>query len=83
MEAIRLYKTIEKDGEILVTDLPYKKGQSVEIILRTEDKFAKGTLTAAQLLNSELIGIWKDRDDIEDSAVYARKLREQSQKRQN
>ncbi len=41
-----------------------------------EDKPAKRPLTADQLLNSGLIGIWKDREDIGDSAVYARKLRE-------
>jgi len=81
MEAIQLHKTVEKDGEILVTDLPYKKGESVEIILMPEDKSKKRLLTADQLLNSGLIGIWKDREDIGDSAVYARKLREQAQKR--
>jgi len=29
-----------------------------------------------------LIGLWKDREDIEDSAAYARQLREQAQRRQ-
>ena len=41
----------------------------------------KPYLTANQLLHSELVGLWKDRDDIEDSADYARQLREQAQKR--
>jgi len=31
MEAIRLYKVVEKDGEILITGLPCKKGQRVEM----------------------------------------------------
>lgn len=30
MEAIRLHKVAEKDGEILVTGLPCKKGQHEE-----------------------------------------------------
>ena len=38
-------------------------------------------LTARQLLNSGLIGMWQDRTDIGDSAVYARQLREQAQNR--
>jgi hypothetical protein len=34
-----------------------------------------------QLRQSGLIGLWKNRDDIIDSAVYARQLREQAQQR--
>ena len=36
-------------------------------------------LTVRQLRRSGLIGLWQDRDDIEDSALYARQLREQAQ----
>ncbi len=38
-------------------------------------------LTAKELLESELIGLWKDREDIEDSVLYARHLRSQAQRR--
>ena len=38
-------------------------------------------MTAKDLLESGLAGIWKDRDDIKDSLAYARKLREQAQNR--
>jgi len=41
----------------------------------------KPHLTASQLLRSGLVGLWKDREDIEDSADYARQLREQAQRR--
>lgn len=80
MKVIHLYKEVEKDGEISVTGLPFKKGQHVEVILMPESsaKF-KPYLTAYQLLNSELVGLWKDRKDIGDSAIYARKLREEAQ----
>lgn len=83
MEAIRLHKIVEKDGEITVTGLPYKKGQCVEMILLPESSAmsTKRPLTASRLLHSELIGLWKDREDIEDSADYARQLREQAQRR--
>lgn len=38
-------------------------------------------LTARSLLHSGLIGLWKERTDIDDSTVYARQLREQAQNR--
>ena len=84
METIRLHKIIEKDGEILVTGLPFKKGQYIEMILFPESSASstKRRLTARSLLNSELIGLWKDRTDIEESADYARQLREQAQRRE-
>jgi hypothetical protein len=42
---------------------------------------ARSHLTVCQLRQSGLIGMWKDRDDIRDSAAYARRLREQAQRR--
>jgi hypothetical protein len=84
MEAIRVQQVIAEDGEVVVTDLPYKKGQAVEIILllRPTKEAPRSHLTVGQLRQSGLIGLWKDRDDIQDSSAYARRLREQSQKRE-
>ncbi len=84
MEAIRLNTIVKKDGEIAVTGLPYKKGEQVEMILlaRPIAKTGRRPLTARQLRRSGLIGLWKDRDDIQDSAIFTRQLREQSQRRQ-
>ena len=83
MEAIRLHKVVEKDGEILLTGLPCKKGQRAEVILLIEPSIMPGRhLTARQLLHSGLIGLWKDREDIKNSTSYARQLREQAQRRQ-
>ena len=83
MEAIRLHKVVEKDGEILMCGLPCKKGQKIEMILLMEasDKPKHHHMTAHELRDSELIGLWKDREDIEDSSVFARKLRKQAQNR--
>ena len=83
MDTVQVYTTIEKDGEIHVMDLPFKRGQQVELIVRAEpavDAHA-APLTAARLLASELIGLWQDRTDIGDSPEYARQLREQAQRR--
>ena len=91
MEAVRVRQVVAKDGEVLVRGIPYKKGQVVEIIVlpQTFDELRtpplKTTphshLTVRQLRQSGLIGMWKDRDDIRDSAAYARRLREQAQQR--
>ena len=79
MEAIRLNTVIKKDGEINMTGLPYKKGQKIEMILLAQPASQSGRrpLTARQLRRSGLIGLWKDHDDIKDSAAYARQLRKQ------
>ncbi|HGJ65049.1 TPA: hypothetical protein ENS27_06615 [bacterium] len=65
MEAIRFHKIIEKDGEISITGLPYKKGQSVEMIILPESSTVPegNYMTVKDLLESGLVGMWKDRDD--------------------
>ncbi len=83
MEAIRLHQVVEKDGELIVTDLPCKKGEAVEVIILTEagagtPRFSR---TAKQLRDSALVGLWKDRQDIGESSVFARQLRGKAQRR--
>ncbi|MFM7373017.1 MAG: hypothetical protein ACKO2Z_35600, partial [Sphaerospermopsis kisseleviana] len=51
------------------------------IVLSSPLSVKKKILTARELLDSSLIGLWEKRDDISDSLVYARQLREQSQRR--
>ncbi len=83
MEAVQVQQVIAQDGEVLITGLPYKKGQSVEIIvfLQPTTPPPRARLTVGRLRRSGLIGLWQDRDDIGDSSVYARQLREQAQQR--
>ncbi len=85
MEAIRVEQILEKDGEIEVTGLPYKKGQLVEIIFLPQQpvRRKRSQLTVGQFRKSGLIGLWKDRDDIQDSSAYARQLRERAQSRRH
>ena len=40
-------------------------------------------MTARHLLRSGLVGMWADRDDIEDSLAFARRLRRQAETRQD
>lgn len=82
MEALRVEQVLEKDGELDVRGLPFKKGQLVEIILLPRSiRKKRPRLTVGQFRQSGLIGIWKDRDDIQDSSAYARELRDQVQRR--
>jgi len=83
MQALRLWQTVQKNGEIHLQGLPVVKGEEIEMLLLfgTKPQQTKKRLTARQLLNSELIGLWKDRTDITDSVTYARELREKAQTR--
>ncbi len=68
-------RIIELDEDPGVED-----GQQVEVVLSTFSH-AQATLTASDLLNSGLVGIWADRMDIGNSLDFARRLREQAQTR--
>ena len=83
MEAVQVQQVMARDGEILITGLPYKRGQAVEVIifLRPPTPQPRARLTVGQLRRSGFIGLWQDRDDIGDSSVYACQLREQAQER--
>lgn len=83
MEAVQVKQVLTKDGEMLLTGLPYKKGQSVEVILlaQTEAPAQRKSLTVGELRRSGLLGMWRERTDISDSAIYARELRQQAEKR--
>jgi len=83
MEAVQLQQVLARDGEILITGLPYKRGQAVEVIIFLPPTMTlpPARLTVGQLRRSGIIGLWEDREDIRDSSVYARQLREQAQER--
>jgi len=83
MEAIKREKVIVRDGQIHLTGLPYRRGDRVEIIILPLAGMTRTPLrlTVRQLRQSGLIGLWKDRSDMEDSSAYARRLREQAQQR--
>jgi GrpB-like predicted nucleotidyltransferase (UPF0157 family) len=51
-----------------------------EVLKREQHHQAK--MTARDLLKSGLVGIWADREDIEDSLAFARQLRRQAERRQ-
>ena len=83
MEAIRVHEIIKKDGEIHIKGLPFKKGEQIEMLMLPEIENIKNNnrLTARNILNSKLIGLWKNCKDIKNSTSYARKLRDFAQNR--
>lgn len=83
MEALRIHTVIQEDGEITVTNIPCKKGQHVEMIVLFEgtEKPIRKALTARELLESGLIGLWEDREETMNSSAFARELREKAQHR--
>ncbi len=83
MQAIKILEIVKKDGELKMSGLPFKKGQRVEMIVMTEPLITESIgATAQNLLKSKIVGLWKDRP-IEDSAMYARILRNEAQNRGN
>jgi hypothetical protein len=83
METVQVQQVVTKDGEVLITGLPYKKGRRVEVIVfpHVTTSSSRAHLTVGRLRHSGLIGLWQDRDDIGDSSAHARQLREQVQRR--
>jgi len=43
----------------------------------------RAEMTARDLLESGLVGMWADRDDIEDSLAFARRLRREAERRRD
>ena len=83
---VHFKKVMQKDGELYADGLPYKKGEIINVVLLNESNKEtnnKKYLTANDLLNSNLIGLWKNRKDITNSKNFARKLRNKSQRRYN
>lgn len=82
MGATRSEYVIAEDGELHLTGLPYKRGEVVDVIVLPHARFTgEKRLTVRQLKRSGIIGIWKDRTDIENGVEYARRLRKQAEKR--
>jgi hypothetical protein len=79
-EIIHRHATVEQDGEVHVANVPVKRGRHVEVTIRIASvEEAVSSLTAEQLLASDVVGMWKDRTDIGDSVDFARQLRAQAQ----
>ena len=84
MTTIHIHTTVERDGEVYVSNLPVKRGQVVElhIYVAHKEELDVPKMTAQQLAESDIVGMWQDRNDIVDSLSFARQLRVQAQRRE-
>jgi len=80
------YGTIEEKGKIQlegdISDLPV--GKRIQVVILEEDdepEEVKG-ITGAEILASGLVGMWADRDDIQDSTEFAENLRRKWERRE-
>jgi len=79
---IRISTTMQEDGELHLSNLPFRRGQTLELVIDIDMvSQLSPTWTAQQLLESSLVGLWADRIDLVESVSYARSLREQAQHR--
>ena len=82
--AFRQKVTVKRGGVINLRSQSLKPGDMAEVIvlIENEEKKAKGKIvTAADMLQSDLFGMWANRKDIGDSLEYARSLRRQAELR--
>jgi hypothetical protein len=84
MTRIVVKSKVGSDG-VLRLDLQVGKSEAEKDVQVTVEPppTKSATMQADDLLKSGLIGLWSDRDDIVDSQVYARRLREQAQTRRH
>ena len=81
---VAAYQGKIQNGQIrLNEDAQLPEGAEVFVVVVGNDQAAApGTSTLKDLLDSPLVGMWADRDDITDSADFARQLRERAQRRE-
>lgn len=91
---ITIQQKVEEDGRLVLTGLPVQAGDAVEITLRIDEPEDDGNgketahgaaparfATVQDWLDSGMIGIWADRDDIGDSIDFVNKLRREEDER--
>ena len=78
MEFTRLEQVVEEDGELHLSGLPVRRGDRLQIFIQN----ARGSgLQADAFISSNVVGLWRDRKDINDTLGFARALRDQAQNR--
>ena len=82
--AIRQKVTIGRGGLISLRSSALKAGSTAEVIVLVDEEgqqTVKKNMTGADLLKSDIVGMWADRTDISDSLEFAQSLRKQAEHR--
>jgi len=85
MKTLSLKTKVSPDYKLeiqLPNDFPTGEVE-ILLVVDSSNKLPKKGMTGKDLLKSPLLGIWKDRKDIQDSITFARKLRKQAGRRNN
>jgi len=78
---VTAYQGTVQNGQIHFDDgLELPEGAQVIVVVVREKSLVEG-MTGADILASGLVGMWADRDDIEDSAAFVEALRRQAEQR--
>ena len=80
--AVRTKTIVQPGGVVEIRSTELTPGASAEVIVLVDAPVSQRAMTAASLLESGLVGLWEDREDIVDSAEYARELRRQAEHRE-
>jgi predicted DNA-binding antitoxin AbrB/MazE fold protein len=65
-------------------EVPFAENQRVRLTIELTDTEAVAPIRTAQdLLDSDLVGIWRDREDIASGEAFARELRQRAESRES
>ena len=80
--AVRAKTIVQPGGRVEIRSPELTPGASAEVIVLVDAPAPQRVMTAANLLDSGLVGLWEDRTDIADSAEFARQIRRQAERRE-
>jgi len=84
--AVRTKTIVQSGGVIEIRSSELTPGAPAEVIVLVDAPDTTGApqtaMTAADLLESGLVGLWEDRNDIADSVEFARRLRQLAERRE-
>ena len=85
MRALKLAGHVDSRGRVVVTQPVDAPEGDVELILLVPDitRRSRSKKGRGDLLAEPFIGMWKDREDIQDSASFVDALRRKIEKRQD
>jgi hypothetical protein len=81
MKSATVKAIIPPDHRLVVDVPPELPAGPAEVVVRIPSATTERQGTGDDLLASGLFGIWKDRSDIDDSVGFARRLRQQAERR--
>ena len=81
---VAAYQGVIQDGQLRLNDgeeLPDGTRVIVVVMDKVGEPVRPAGITGAEILESGIVGMWADREDITDSAEFARQLRRKAEQR--